>query len=223
MGDHDPVVHQVHQRQVPERFGEEVEQIHVILGTALACEAIDEVRLQHLMVSSVEEDRVRVSHLERKQGHDDLNGPRTSVHEVSVEEEWCGIRRQAGQAEHVQEIEVLSMEVATDSEYLTGLNKHIHNGGRNTQKVDHIQDKIVCILLGEQAPAALELQELLQPNLIDRGGSHVAWPSIARLWLWHGLYPCSLSCKVVGLPAAEPWHPCTLRCCNGGCWCSLHR
>mmetsp|Transcript_20817 Transcript_20817/g.67506 ORF Transcript_20817/g.67506 Transcript_20817/m.67506 type:complete len:279 (-) Transcript_20817:744-1580(-) len=86
--DQDLLLHQVAEWQVPEGFRKQIEQAHVVLRAHLATEAVEDVGLKHLVVPTVQKDMGRVFQLEGKDGHDHLNGPRATVHEVTVEHEW---------------------------------------------------------------------------------------------------------------------------------------
>mmetsp|Transcript_81159 Transcript_81159/g.173667 ORF Transcript_81159/g.173667 Transcript_81159/m.173667 type:complete len:264 (+) Transcript_81159:34-825(+) len=82
----DGVIDDVTQRQQVEGFAEEHVQARIVLGRHLSFKAVDPVHGLRLMVPSRQMQVLRVKQLPSEEGEDNLNGKRTAIHEVPVEE-----------------------------------------------------------------------------------------------------------------------------------------
>ena len=80
----------------------------VVLGFALALEAIYLVHVVRLVVSTVEEELIRSQPLVCIQEKSDLRRPGTAVDEISVEQIGMGIGWETIQSENLEEVEVLA-------------------------------------------------------------------------------------------------------------------
>mmetsp|Transcript_57314 Transcript_57314/g.170524 ORF Transcript_57314/g.170524 Transcript_57314/m.170524 type:complete len:290 (+) Transcript_57314:546-1415(+) len=169
--DQDLVVDEVEQREVAERLREEVEEVQVVLAAALPSEAVDDVGLEHLVVPAVEEHRLGVLQLERKERQDDLDGPRAAVDEVAVEQEGPLRRRLPGHGEDIAQIEILAMQVAEDRECLASSQGHIHQCCLLLEQIYDVKDHHVGVPLGQIAATLLERDQLVEPGIVDAAGS----------------------------------------------------
>mmetsp|Transcript_57210 Transcript_57210/g.134138 ORF Transcript_57210/g.134138 Transcript_57210/m.134138 type:complete len:652 (+) Transcript_57210:220-2175(+) len=217
MDNQDLVVHEVKQGKVSEGLGVEVEEVQIVLATHLTGEAVDHVGLQHLVVSAVHEDGIRVLHLHGKDHGDDLHGPGSSVNEVPIEEERRIDRRHAGHAQHVHEVEILAVDVPEHREFLARIHLDSAQGLLALELSDHIQHKQISVLLGKELSLLLALQEPLEPPIVDIACLRVTWSVVARGRFGHSHGPLAFLRQVLVGPATETRRPSTSR--NGRCCC----
>ncbi|PSN68503.1 hypothetical protein BS50DRAFT_367370 [Corynespora cassiicola Philippines] len=91
-----------------EGLGEELEDTFSVLGPALALEAVHPVHVVCLVVSTVEEEAVRVQPLVGVEEKGDFGRPRASIDKVTIEEEGVLLGGLAGEAEDFHEVEELA-------------------------------------------------------------------------------------------------------------------
>jgi hypothetical protein len=80
-----------------------------VLGLALSLETVDLVHVVGLVVATVKEDTLGVQPLVGKEGKDDLDRPRTTVHKVAIEHNHVVVRRRLDDAEEVEDIVELAV------------------------------------------------------------------------------------------------------------------
>mmetsp|Transcript_14156 Transcript_14156/g.29694 ORF Transcript_14156/g.29694 Transcript_14156/m.29694 type:complete len:252 (-) Transcript_14156:852-1607(-) len=72
MEDQDLLVDEVAKRQVPEGLREQIEELHVVLRPNLSAKSVEDVRLEHLVVPSIQEHEAGILQFEGEEHSDDL-------------------------------------------------------------------------------------------------------------------------------------------------------
>mmetsp|Transcript_66909 Transcript_66909/g.156866 ORF Transcript_66909/g.156866 Transcript_66909/m.156866 type:complete len:248 (+) Transcript_66909:883-1626(+) len=201
-------VHQVGERKIPEGLREEVEEVHIILGAAFAAEAVQDVRLQHLMVSPVQEDGLRILQLQSEDRHDHLDGPGASIHEVAVEDEGSIRGGLARHAQQVQKVPVLAVKVADHGQLTAGGNGGLAQCPFRSEDVDDVQQDQVRILLRQELAVLLHGQQSINEAVGDAAWASVPRPVVARR-IRHCLCTLAFAGKLRGGPARKTRLPFT--------------
>ena len=113
------------ERQRAEALGEELEGPLVVLGLALALEAVDAVHVVRLVVAAVQEEGARPQPLVRVEQQGDLGRPGAAVDKVAIEEVGARPAREAVEAEDLEQVEELAVRVAADSQGRVGRDFHL--------------------------------------------------------------------------------------------------
>mmetsp|Transcript_95393 Transcript_95393/g.227218 ORF Transcript_95393/g.227218 Transcript_95393/m.227218 type:complete len:247 (-) Transcript_95393:220-960(-) len=208
MENQDLAVHQVGERKIPEGLREEVEELHVIFGAAFSTEAVQDVRLQHLVVSPVQEDGLRILQLQREDRQDHLDGPGASIHEVTVEDEGRTRRGLARHAQQVQKVPVLAVQVADHCKLTAGGNGGLAQCLFRSEEIDDVQQDQVRILLRQELAVLLHGQQTINEGVGDAAWASVARPVVARR-VRHCLCTLAFAGELSGGPARKPRRPFT--------------
>mmetsp|Transcript_11981 Transcript_11981/g.26026 ORF Transcript_11981/g.26026 Transcript_11981/m.26026 type:complete len:231 (-) Transcript_11981:684-1376(-) len=180
MNDEDLVVDHVAQRCGPEDLCKEIDHALLVLHLQLAKEAIEVVCHLGLVVPAVHVYAVWLPNLECKDGKNNLDAPRATIHKVAVEKELVVWRWKPCQAQHVIEVEQLAMEVANHGDLLPHRHRHSSQGLLLHEDVVGIDSQLVRILHWQNLSSLELCQHLADAGLIQRRLALVARPSMAN-------------------------------------------
>mmetsp|Transcript_15838 Transcript_15838/g.45451 ORF Transcript_15838/g.45451 Transcript_15838/m.45451 type:complete len:226 (+) Transcript_15838:3362-4039(+) len=114
MGDKDLLSYPGRQGYMLKNLEEEVENLIVILGLHLALEAVDAVHVLRFMIPPEKIYAFGVRYFKEKVGQDDLDGERSPINEVAIEQVRVVPGRVAVHLKDVDYIVKLAVRVATD-------------------------------------------------------------------------------------------------------------